>query len=37
MHALKTHALLLTKGNADFHGLDMPSLIIERIFESFLY
>jgi hypothetical protein len=30
MHAHKSHALLLTKINADGHGSEMPSLIVDN-------
>jgi hypothetical protein len=37
MHAQKTHALLLTKRNADFHGSEMPLLIVDRLLDSFVH
>jgi hypothetical protein len=37
MHAQKSHALLLTKRNADGHGSEMPSLIMDRLLDSFIH
>jgi hypothetical protein len=36
MRAQKSHALLLTKRNADGHGSKMPSLIMDRLLDSFV-